>query len=49
MQSGHIDKPVTSWTPNGKKVDKDTHAVIVVVCDMDNNKIQWQINGIVHA
>lgn len=49
MDSGHIDKPHTSWNPKGKKVPKGTYAKVVVLCDMDNNKICWYINDELHA
>ena len=39
MDSGHIDKPATSWNPKGRKTPKGTNAKIIVICDMDNNRI----------
>ncbi len=45
MDSGSVDKHVTGWKDRGKKVEKGTNAKIVVICDMDNNKIEWHVNG----
>ncbi len=49
MDSGSADKPLTSWNPKGKSVPKGINAKVMVVCDMDNSRIEWIVNGEVMA
>lgn len=49
MDSGKVDKPSTMWNPKGKTTAKGTNAKVIVICDMDNNRIEWNVNGEVKA